>query len=412
MRICHICGQEVLDSRGNPTVQAKVVLEDGSEGRASVPSGASTGEYEAVELRDGGERYLGKGVRRAVENIDTVIAKTLTGMDACSQRQVDSAMLQADGTPNKGKLGANAILAVSLACAKAAAASRGLPLYRYLGGVYGNVLPTPMLNILNGGAHANNNVDIQEFMLYPVGFSSFQEKMEASVKVYHTLKGIIKGTTAVGDEGGFAPDLEQDEEAIQLILAAVAEAGYQPDKHFVIAIDGASSEWYRDGAYHLPKAGKSMSTEELIQYWEHLCAAYPIFSIEDPLGENDWEGWETITKRLGGHVQLVGDDLFVTNTKRLQEGIKRKVGNSILIKPNQIGSLTETMDAIRMAQRAGYTTVISHRSGETADTSIADIAVAVNAGQIKTGAPARGERVEKYNRLLEIEKELEAARRA
>lgn len=407
MKIKKVCGREILDSRGNPTVEACVTLKDGSVGTASVPSGASTGEFEAVELRDGGTRYLGKGVSKAVHNINVPIREALVGMNAWNQGEIDMKMIELDGTENKAKLGANAILAVSLACAKAAAASMGIPLYRYIGGINGTVLPIPMLNIVNGGAHANNNIDIQEFMLFPVGFDSFEERIHASVKVYHTLKGIIKGSTAVGDEGGFAPNLNKDEEALDLIVEAIGKAGYHLRDDFMLAIDGATSEWYQgDGMYHKPKSNQDMTSEELVEYWAGLCEKYPIFSIEDGLSENDWSGWEILTKRLGESIQLVGDDLFVTNSQRLQKGIEMGVANSILIKPNQIGSLTETLDAINIAKEAGYTTIISHRSGETADTSIADIAVATNAGQIKTGAPARSDRVEKYNRLLKIEQEL------
>ncbi|MBO5452532.1 MAG: phosphopyruvate hydratase [Clostridia bacterium] len=397
---------EILDSRANPTVLAKVTLCDGSVGCASVPSGASTGEFEALELRDGGERYMGKGVLTAVSNINTVIKQGVMGEEINDLRELDSKLIAIDGTENKEKLGANATLAVSIAFANAAAKYHNMPLYRYIGGVYGSALPTPMMNIINGGAHANNNVDIQEFMLMPTGFGRFHEKLEASVRVYHNLKNLIKGSTAVGDEGGFAPNLEKDEDALDLICNAVEKTGYKMKEHFSLAIDAASSEWYSGKSYILPKSNKQMSTDELIGYWENLCDKYPIISIEDGLSENDWEGWQKLTQKLGGRIQLVGDDLFVTNTKRLKTGIEKCAGNAILIKPNQIGTLTETMDAILLAQKNGYKTIISHRSGETKDTTIADLAVATNAGQIKTGAPARSDRAEKYNRLLEIEKEI------
>lgn len=406
MKIKDICAMEILDSRANPTVLAKVTLCDGSVGCASVPSGASTGEFEALELRDGGERYMGKGVLTAVSNINTVIKQGVMGEEINDLRELDSKLIAIDGTENKEKLGANATLAVSIAFANAAAKYHNMPLYRYIGGVYGSALPTPMMNIINGGAHANNNVDIQEFMLMPTGFGRFHEKLEASVRVYHNLKNLIKGSTAVGDEGGFAPNLEKDEDALDLICNAVEKTGYKMKEHFSLAIDAASSEWYSGKSYILPKSNKQMSTDELIGYWENLCDKYPIISIEDGLSENDWEGWQKLTQKLGGRIQLVGDDLFVTNTKRLKTGIEKCAGNAILIKPNQIGTLTETMDAILLAQKNGYKTIISHRSGETKDTTIADLAVATNAGQIKTGAPARSDRAEKYNRLLEIEKEI------
>jgi len=406
MKIKDICAMEILDSRANPTVFAKVVLEDGTVGFGSAPSGASTGEFEALELRDGGTRYMGKGVQKAVSNITTVIKQGVIGEDIEDLRELDLKLIAIDGTENKGKMGANATLSVSIAFANAAANYHKMPLYRYIGGVYGKALPTPMMNIINGGAHANNNVDIQEFMLMPVGFERFHEKLEASVRVYHNLKTLIKGSTAVGDEGGFAPNLEKDEDALELICNAVEKTGYKMREHFALAIDAASSEWYGGGSYLLPKSNKQMSSEELISYWENLCDKYPIISIEDGLSENDWDGWQRLTQKLGGRIQLVGDDLFVTNTKRLKTGIEKGAGNAILIKPNQIGTLTETMDAILLAQKNGYKTIISHRSGETKDTTIADIAVATNAGQIKTGAPARSDRAEKYNRLIEIEKEI------
>ncbi len=406
MKIQDICAMEILDSRANPTVFAKVTLCDGSVGCASVPSGASTGEFEALELRDGGERYMGKGVQKAVSNINTVIKQGVIGEEISDLYELDSKLIAIDGTENKEKLGANATLAVSIAFANAAANHHNMPLYRYLGGVYGTTLPTPMMNIINGGAHANNNVDIQEFMLMPTGFERFHEKLEASVRVYHNLKSLIKGSTAVGDEGGFAPNLEKDEDALDLICNAVEKTGYKMKEHFSLAIDAASSEWYNSDHYLLPKSNKQMSTDELISYWENLCDKYPIISIEDGLSENDWDGWQKLTHKLGSRIQLVGDDLFVTNTKRLKTGIEKGAGNAILIKPNQIGTLSETMDAILLAQINGYKTIISHRSGETKDTTIADLAVATNAGQIKTGAPARSDRAEKYNRLLMIEKEI------
>lgn len=406
MKIKNVSAIEILDSRANPTVYAELTLEDGSKGSASVPSGASTGEGEALELRDGKERYMGKGVLKAVGNINSVICDAITKEDFKNLRHLDKFLLELDGTENKSNLGANALLAVSLAFAKASAKSHGLPLYRYLGGVYGNSLPIPMMNIINGGAHADNNIDIQEFMLYPSGFNTFAQRLEASVCVYHNLKSLIKGTTAVGDEGGFAPNLDKDEDALTLICDAVEKTGYKMGKDFHLAIDGASSEWYKDGKYYLPKSKKELTSDELISYWENLCSKYPICSIEDGLSENDWEGWKKLTQKLGNKIQLVGDDLFVTNTKLLSKGITKGVANAILIKPNQIGTLTETLDAVFLAQSNGYKAVISHRSGETKDTTIADIAVATNAMQIKTGAPARSERTEKYNRLLKIEREL------
>lgn len=406
MKIKNVSAMEILDSRANPTVYAEVILEDGSIGCASVPSGASTGEGEALELRDGKERYMGKGVLKAVGHINSKINEAVTKEDFKNLRHLDKFLLKLDGTENKSNLGANALLAVSMAFAKASACAHNMPLYRYLGGVYGTNLPIPMMNIINGGAHANNNIDIQEFMLYPSGFNTFAERLEASVKVYHNLKSLIKGTTAVGDEGGFAPNLDKDEDALELICDAVEKTGYKMERDFRLAIDGASSEWYKDGKYCLPKSKKEMSSDELISFWENLCNKYPIFSIEDGLAENDWQGWQKLTERLGNKIQLVGDDLFVTNTKLLKQGIDTGVANAILIKPNQIGTLTETLDAVYLAQKNGYKAVISHRSGETKDTTIADIAVATNALQIKTGAPARSERTEKYNRLLQIEREL------
>lgn len=410
-QIEEVRAREILDSRGNPTVEAQVVLADGSFGNAAVPSGASTGAFEAVELRDGDKsRYGGKGVLKAVSYAGGEIRDRLLGMDALSQREIDAAMITLDGTENKSRLGANAILAVSLAATKAAASSLGMPLYRYVGGSDAHILPVPMMNILNGGAHASNNVDFQEFMIMPVGAPSFREGLRWCAEVFHTLKGVLSAqglATGVGDEGGFAPDLKDDEDAIKVILSAIERAGYRPGEQIAIALDPASSEWYcEDGSYRLPKKGTVLSSAQLTDFWADLVSRYPIVSLEDGLAEEDWEGWKLLTSRLGGKVQLVGDDLFVTNSGRLRKGIDLKVGNSILIKLNQIGTLTETLDAIRTAQRAGYTAVISHRSGETEDTTIADLAVAMNAGQIKTGAPSRSERVAKYNRLLAIEEEL------
>ena len=412
-RIYKIHGREILDSRGNPTVEAEVCLEDGSFGRASVPSGASTGIYEACELRDGDPgRYSGKGVSKAVENINTEIAQALAMMNAMDQAGIDRALLELDGTPNKSRLGANAILAVSLANAKAAAASAGLSLYLYIGGSNAKVLPVPMMNILNGGAHASNNVDIQEFMIMPVSASSWKEALRRSTEVFHALKAVLKErnipVTGVGDEGGYAPMLKKDEDALEVIVAAIEKAGYIPGEDFMIAMDAASSEWFDESidAYRLPKAGKILSRQQMVNYWKRLVRKYPIISLEDGMGETDWEGWAMLTKAIGSQVQLVGDDLFVTNTERLSQGIQKKIGNSILIKVNQIGTLTETLDAIAMANRAGYTAIVSHRSGETEDTTIADLSVAVNAGQIKTGAPSRSDRVAKYNQLLRIEEEL------
>ena len=409
-RIKSVKGLEIIDSRGNPTVEATVELENGITGRGAVPSGASTGTYEALELRDGDKaRFGGKGVLKAVGNINGPINNVVQGVDATDTAAVDSALLAADGSEDKSKLGANAILAVSLAAARAGANALGLPLYRFLGGISANTLPVPMMNILNGGAHAANNVDIQEFLIMPVGASTFGEGLRWCTEVFHTLAGILKSkglSTSVGDEGGYAPNLETDEEAIELILQAIEKAGYQPGKDFVLAIDAAASEWATTEGYRLPKQGKQYTTDQLIQFWKDLAAKYPIRSIEDPLGEEDWQGWAKITEALGSKIQLVGDDLFVTNTKRLEKGITMNCGNSILIKLNQIGSLTETIHAIKMAHNAGYTAVVSHRSGETEDTTIADLAVAMNAGQIKTGAPSRSERVSKYNQLLRIESQL------
>ena len=407
-----VIGREILDSRGNPTVEAEVTLEDGTVGRGTAPSGASTGEFEALELRDQDKtRYLGKGVTRAVENINKVICNTLIGMDASDIYSVDQAMIKADGTKDKSNLGANAILAVSIATSKAAALSLGVPLYRFWGGVSGNRLPVPMMNILNGGAHAANTVDVQEFMIMPVGASSCKEPLRWCAEVFHSLAGLLKEqglATSVGDEGGFAPNLSSDEEAIEYILKAIERAGYTPGKDFKLAMDAASSEWKgeKKGEYILPKAGTHFTSESLIAHWKALVEKYPIISIEDALDEEDWEGWQLLTKELGDKIQLVGDDLFVTNTERLAKGIKLGCGNSILIKLNQIGSVSETLEAIKMAHKAGYTAIASHRSGETEDTTIADLAVALNTCQIKTGAPSRSERVAKYNQLLRIEEEL------
>jgi len=405
-----IYGREILDSRGNPTVEVEVILEDGSLGRAAVPSGASTGAFEAVELRDGDKgRYLGKGVLKAVANVNEIIAPALEGLSPFDQPAIDRELIALDGTENKGKLGANAILGVSLATAKAAAESVGLPLYQYLGGVNAKELPVPMMNILNGGKHADNNVDIQEFMIMPVGAQTFAEALRMGTEVYHSLKAVLKDkalNTAIGDEGGFAPSLESNADALLAIMEAIQRAGFTPGKDIALALDVAATELYKDGKYHLEGEGVTKTTEEMIAYYEELVEKYPIVSIEDGLAEEDWDGWKKLTERLGHKIQLVGDDLFVTNPKRLARGIKEKCANSILIKLNQIGTLTETLDAIEMAKRAGYTTVISHRSGETEDVTMAHVAVAVNAGQIKTGAPARTERVAKYNELLRIEEEL------
>ena len=410
-----VIGREIIDSRGNPTVEAEVYLLDGTVGRGAAPSGASTGEFEALELRDGDKsRFGGKGVTKAVENINTVISDALTGVDASDIYAVDAAMIAADGTKDKSNLGANAILAVSIASARAAANALEIPLYRFLGGVNGNRLPVPMMNILNGGAHAANTVDVQEFMIMPVGAPSFKEALRWCAEVFHALAALLKSkglATSVGDEGGFAPDLASDEEAIQYILDAVKDAGYEPGKDFMIAMDAASSEWKgeRKGEYVLPKAGTKFTSEELIEHWKKLVDKYPIISIEDALDEEDWEGWQKLTAELGNKVQLVGDDLFVTNTERLSKGIELGCGNSILIKLNQIGSVSETLEAIKMAHKAGYTAISSHRSGETEDTTIADLAVALNTCQVKTGAPSRSERVAKYNQLLRIEEELGAS---
>ena len=406
-----VIGREILDSRGNPTVEAEVCLAGGVMGRGVAPSGASTGAFEALELRDGDRgRYGGKGVCRAVQNIKTVIADCLIGMDASDLYAVDAAMIKADGTKDKSTLGANAILAVSIACARAAATALDLPLYRFLGGVSGNCLPVPMMNILNGGVHAANNMDVQEFMIMPAGADSFGEGLRWCTEVFHALAGLLKSkgqNTAVGDEGGFAPDLSGDEEAIRCIMEAIEKAGYRPGQDFVLALDAASSEWKTEekGSYRQPKSGRRFTARQLVDHWEALCNQYPILSIEDGLDEEDWEGWRILTERLGDRVQLVGDDLFVTNTQRLERGIRQGCANSILIKLNQIGTVSETLEAIKMAQNAGYTAIVSHRSGETEDTTIADLAVGLNAGQIKTGAPSRSERVSKYNRLIRIEEE-------
>ncbi|MCR5805125.1 MAG: phosphopyruvate hydratase [Clostridia bacterium] len=413
MTIEKVIGREILDSRGNPTVEAEVYLSDGTVASGTAPSGASTGEFEALELRDGDKsRYLGKGVTKAVENINTTINEAIKGLDASDTYAVDNAMIKADGTKDKSNLGANAILAVSIAAARAASKSLGIPLYRFLGGVSGNRLPVPMMNILNGGAHATNTVDVQEFMIMPVGAPSFKEALRWCAEVFHALAKILKEkglATSVGDEGGFAPNLSSDEETIETILEAVRKAGYEPGKDFMIAMDAASSEWKSEkgkGFYKQPKSGKEYTSDELIAHWESLIDKYPIISIEDGLDEEDWEGWQRMTSKIGNKVQLVGDDLFVTNTERLSKGIGIGAGNSILIKLNQIGSVSETLEAIKMAHKAGYTAISSHRSGETADTTIADLAVALNTCQIKTGAPSRSERVAKYNQLLRIEEML------
>ena len=412
LEITKVVGREILDSRGNPTVEAEVTLADGTVAKGTAPSGASTGEFEALELRDGDKsRYLGKGVLKAVENINTIIQDTVKGLDASDIYAVDKAMITADGTKDKSKLGANAILAVSIATSRAAATSLGVPLYKFLGGISGNRLPVPMMNILNGGAHAANTVDVQEFMIMPVGATSFREALRWCAEVFHALASLLKSkglATSVGDEGGFATNLASDEEAIQYILQAIVNAGYEPKKDFMIAMDAASSEWKgeKKGEYVLPKSGQKFTSRELIDHWKNLIEKYPIVSIEDALDEEDWEGWQVLTKELGDKVQLVGDDLFVTNTERLSKGIEMGCGNSILIKLNQIGSVSETLEAIKMAHKAGYTAISSHRSGETADTTIADLAVALNTCQIKTGAPSRSERVAKYNQLLRIEEEL------
>ena len=413
LEILDVHARQVLDSRGNPTVEAEVYLDGGVMGRAIVPSGASTGIYEACELRDGGDAYGGKAVTKAVTNVNTEIADAIIGMNALNQTEIDQTMIDLDGTPNKSRLGANAILAVSMAVARAAAEALCIPLYRYVGGINGKTLPVPMMNILNGGAHATNNVDIQEFMVMPVGAASWSEALQMCTEVFHKLKNVLKenGTPAagVGDEGGYAPNLAKDEDALAAIVKAVEECGYKPGEDFMIAMDAAVSEWYNEetGNYDLPKKGVTMTKEEMVEMWKEFVAKYPIISIEDGMGENDWEGWKLLTEALGDKVQLVGDDLFVTNTERLKKGIDLGVANAILIKVNQIGTLTETLDAIQMANRAGYTAVVSHRSGESEDTTIADLVVAVNAGQIKTGAPSRTDRVAKYNQLLRIEEELE-----
>ena len=410
LKISKVIGREIIDSRGNPTVEAEVILENGIVGIGAAPSGASTGIFEALELRDNDKaRFGGKGVSKAVHNINTKINSVLSGMDASDIYAIDQAMIKEDATKDKSNLGANAILAVSIAAAKAAAKALNIPLYRFIGGASANVLPVPMMNILNGGAHAANTVDVQEFMIMPVGADSFKEGLRWCTEVFHALASILKSkglATSVGDEGGFAPDLASDEEAIELIIEAIEKAGYKAGTDFVLAMDAASSEWKGDGCYVLPKSGKKFSTEELIAHWKSLVEKYPIYSIEDALDEEDWDGWKLLTKELGDKVQLVGDDLFVTNTERLKKGIELGCGNSILIKLNQIGSVSETLEAIKMAHKAGYTAIVSHRSGETEDTTIADLAVALNAGQIKTGAPSRSERVAKYNQLLRIEEAL------
>ena len=414
VEIVDVVGREVLDSRGNPTVEVEVYLEDGTMGRAAVPSGASTGIYEACELRDGDKgRYKGKGVLKAVDNVNTEIAEALIGTNVLDQVAIDQLLIDLDGTPNKERLGANAILGASLACAKAAAEYLGVALYNYIGGVNAKTLPVPMMNILNGGAHATNNVEIQEFMIMPVGAESFRDALRMCAEVFHTLKNTLKenGTPAagVGDEGGYAPNLAKDEDALKVIVQAISEAGYKPGEDFMIAIDAASSEWWDDEQklYVQPKTGTKLTQQQLVDMWTRFVDTYPIISLEDGMAETDWEGWAMLTKAIGDRVQLVGDDLFVTNVERLATGIEKKVGNAILIKVNQIGTLTETLDAIQMANRAGYTAVISHRSGETEDTTIADLSVALNAGQIKTGAPSRTDRVAKYNQLLRIEEELD-----
>ena len=413
IEIVDVIGREILDSRGNPTVEVEVTLDDGVVGRAAVPSGASTGIYEACELRDGDKsRYLGKGVEKAVTNVNTEIAEALVGMNVLDQPAIDKLLIDLDGTPNKSRLGANAILGASLACAKAAAESLGTSLYNYIGGVNAKTLPVPMMNILNGGAHATNNVDIQEFMIMPVSAPSWKEALRRCAEVFHTLKTVLKenGTPAagVGDEGGYAPNLKKDEDALKVIVKAIEAAGYKPGEDFMIAIDAATSEWYNGetGCYDLPKAKKTMTKQQMVNMWKKFVDNYPIISLEDGMGENDWEGWSMLTKAIGSKVQLVGDDLFVTNVERLATGIEKGVANAILIKVNQIGTLTETLDAIQMANRAGYTAVVSHRSGETEDATIADISVALHPGPIKTGAPSRTDRVAKYNQLLRIEEEL------
>ena len=411
--IVDVTGREIMDSRGNPTVEVEVTLDDGTVGRAAVPSGASTGVHEACELRDGDKsRYLGKGVTRAVENVNTEIAEAMLGLNALDQTSIDKMLIELDGTPNKTRLGANAILGVSLACARAAANALNIPLYNYIGGVNAKTLPVPMMNILNGGAHATNNVDIQEFMIMPVGATSWKEALRMCAEVFHTLKTVLKenGTPAagVGDEGGYAPNLKKDEDAFKCIVAAIEKSGYKPGEDFMLGIDAAVSDWYNaeDGTYTLPKAKKTMTRQQMVNMWKKFADTYPIISMEDCMGEDDWEGWSMLTKALGDRVQLVGDDLFVTNVERVKTGLEKHVANSVLIKVNQIGTLTETLDTIQLANRHGYTTVVSHRSGETEDTTIADLVVGLNAGQIKTGAPSRTDRVCKYNQLLRIEEEL------
>ncbi len=410
--IIDVLAREVLDSRGNPTVEAEVILEGGASGRAMVPSGASTGSHEALELRDGGPRYVGKGVQKAVQMVREVIAEEIVGLDATDQGAVDRIMLDLDGTDNKSKLGGNSILAVSLATARAAADAYGMPLYRYLGGVNAKVLPVPLMNVINGGSHADNAVDFQEFMVVPVGFTSFREGLRAGVETFHSLKKVLSGkgyNTNVGDEGGFAPDLKSNREALDLLLEAIEKAGYTPGDQIAIALDPATSELYKDGKYHLESENRVLSSEEMVAFWADWVANYPIVSLEDGLFEDDWAGWKLLTDTLGKKTQLVGDDLFVTNPKRLQRGIDEGVGNSILVKVNQIGSLTETLDAIELAHKAGYTAIISHRSGETEDSTIADLAVATNAGQIKTGSASRSDRLAKYNQLLRLEEALGSA---
>ncbi len=407
--IAFVHGREIIDSRGNPTVEVEVILDSGAAGRAAVPSGASTGQFEAVELRDGGSRYGGKGVSKAVDHVTDEIAGAIVGLDACDQREVDQAMRDADGTDNKANLGANAILGASLAVARAAADDVSLPLYRYIGGAGAHVLPVPMMNVLNGGEHADNNVDLQEFMIMPVGAASFSEGLRWGIETYHVLKSVCHDrglSTSIGDEGGFAPNLSSNEEALKLLMEAIEKAGYTPGEQIAIAIDAAASEYFRDGQYVLAGEGTSYSPAEMTDFFADWCQRYPIVSIEDGMDEEDWDGWSMLTSKVGSSVQLVGDDLFVTNTERLARGIDAGVANSILVKVNQIGSLTETLEAVEMAHRAGYTAVMSHRSGETEDTTIADLAVATNCGQIKTGAPARSDRVAKYNQLLRIEESL------
>ena len=408
LEIVDVLAREILDSRGNPTVEVEVTLDDGTVGRAAVPSGASTGIHEACELRDGDKsRYGGKGVLKAVENVNGEIAEALVGLNVLDQTSIDKLLIELDGTPNKTRLGANAILGASLACAKAGAAACGMSLYNYIGGVNAKTLPVPMMNVLNGGAHATNSVDIQEFMIMPVGAPNFREALRMCAEVFHALKKVVP-PSGVGDEGGYAPDLASDEDALKALVAGIEKAGYKPGEDFMIAMDAAVSDWFNkeDGKYHLPKRGTVMTSDEMIDMWEDFCNKYPIISIEDGLGEDDWEGWVRLTKRLGKRVQLVGDDLFVTNASRVKKGIELDAANAVLIKVNQIGTLTETLDAIQTANRAGYTAIVSHRSGETEDTTLADLAVAVNAGQIKTGAPSRSDRVAKYNQLLRIEEEL------